>query len=162
MESNGQDSRSVAKSTEDALPAYQPPRRSPRKPSCIPIWLRHEARGPIWEEETETHVLSRFGAGLHCRHSIIPDAIVTIICRDSGQSASARVRYSRYNRDGTRELGVEFIDQDNFWGLDWSADEPGQPQMEAGLTRSGSPAGDSDTDQSAEATAAEAVRELLD
>jgi hypothetical protein len=49
------------------------------------------------------------------------------------------VRYSRYNPDGKRELGVEFIDSDNFWGLDWNSSEPGDSRPELASTRSDFP-----------------------
>jgi len=85
-------------------------RRSNRKATAIPIWLRNEELGPVWEEETETQIVSRCGAGLSCRHLASVDSVVVIVRRDTGRRAKARVRYSRYNPDGRRELGVEFID----------------------------------------------------
>ena len=117
------------------ITAIHSPRRSNRKAVTIPIWLRSEGRGPVWEEETETQIVSRCGAGLCCRHLASPESIVVIVRRDTGRRAKARVRYSRYNPDGKRELGVEFIDSDNFWGLDWNSSEPGDSQPE----RAGSP-----------------------
>ena len=105
-------------------------RRSNRKATAIPIWLRNEELGPVWEEETETQIVSRCGAGLSCRHLASADSVVVIVRRDTGRRAKARVRYSRYNPDGKRELGVEFIDHDNFWGLDWTSSEPGDFQPE--------------------------------
>jgi hypothetical protein len=47
------------------------------------------------------------------------------------------VRYSRYNPDGKRELGIEFIDNDNFWDLDWNSSEPVDSQPEQIRTPSG-------------------------
>src|ERR1700686_1234404 len=99
-------------------PGIQRSRRSLRKTASVPIWLRNEQLSPIWEEETETQVLSRQGAGLHCHHSVLTESTLVIIRRDNGRRANARVSYSRYNPDGERELGIEFIDKDNFWDLD--------------------------------------------
>jgi hypothetical protein len=112
------------------IPGIQSRRRSNRKTMSFPIWLRNEELGPVWEEETETQTVSRCGAGLRCRHFASAESIVVIVCRDSGRRAKARVRYSRYNPDGKRELGIEFIDNDNFWGLDWNSSEPIDSQPE--------------------------------
>jgi len=126
--------------------AIRVPRRSSRKTVSIPIWLRNEGRGSIWEEDTETVVVSRFGAGLRCRHSIGPESIVVIIRRDNGQQARARVRYSRYDPDGRRELGIEFIDKDDFWGFDWGSSEPVELRVEQIRTPSGPVQGEPDLD----------------
>ncbi len=107
-----------------ALPEIQRPRRSLRRPVLIPVWLRREGLGRTWEEETETRVLSRYGAGLQCRHSIEAGGTLAIVRRDNGQRANARVVYCRYNAEGLREIGIEFLNCDNFWGFDWNFAEP--------------------------------------
>lgn len=101
----------------------QPPRRSPRKTASIPVWLRREAHARTWEEETETQILSRHGAGLQCRHAIESGASLVVVRKDTGQRASVRVSYCRYTADGSREIGIEFLNCDNFWGLDWNSPE---------------------------------------
>src|SRR2546422_6705192 len=53
-----------------AMSQIQRPRRSPRRAASIPVWVRREGKGPTWEEETETQVLSRYGACLECRHAV--------------------------------------------------------------------------------------------
>jgi Protein of unknown function (DUF2934) len=95
-------------------------RRSPRRLASFPVWLRNEKPSSIWEEETETQVVSRYGACLRCRHLIQPDAIVVILRRGNGKRAQARVKYCRYNSDGFREVGIEFVGKDNFWDLNWN------------------------------------------
>ncbi len=120
----------MSNSLNAVITAIRSPRRSNRKAVTIPIWLRNEGLGAVWEEETETQIVSRCGAGLCCRHLASPESIVVIVRRDTGRRAKARVRYSRYNPDGKRELGVEFIDSDNFWGLDWNSSEPGDSRPE--------------------------------
>src|ERR1700687_6030132 len=119
------------------IPRIQCPRRSDRKIASFPIWLRNEDMGPVWEEETETQMVSRCGAGLRCRHLVSAESIVVIIRQDTGRRAKARVRYSRFNPDGKRELGVEFITNDNFWDLDWNSSEPIDSQPEQIRTPSG-------------------------
>jgi len=120
----------MRKAPYGVIPGIQSRRRSNRKTMSVPIWLRNEELGPVWEEETETQIVSRCGAGLSCRHLVSGESIVVIVRRDTGQRAKARVRYSRYNPDGKRELGIEFIDNNNFWGLDWNSSEPIDSQPE--------------------------------
>jgi hypothetical protein len=127
----------MSKPPVGVLPGIQCPRRSNRKTTTFPIWLRSEELGPIWEEETETQTVSRCGAGLRCRHLVSAESMVVIVRRDTGRRAKARVRYSRFNPDGKRELGIEFIDNDNFWGLDWNSSELIDSQPEQIRTPSG-------------------------
>jgi hypothetical protein len=162
MESNRHNFAPVDKSGDRVPPAFQKPRRGPRKLASIPIWLRNEARGPIWEEETETDVVSRFGAGLHCRHSIGPESVVVIIRKDSGQRAYARVKYSRYNPDGNREVGIEFIDKDDFWELDWDSAGPGSAQTAPSRTPAEAAAGEPDPDSGIQTAPAGTRGERLD
>src|SRR5713226_5513867 len=89
------------------LAEIQRPRRSPRRAASILVWLRREGQVRTWEEETETRVLSRYGAGLQCRHSIESGATVVIVRKDNGQRANAQVIYCRYDAQGCREIGLE-------------------------------------------------------
>ncbi len=93
-------------------------RRSPRRKISVPVWLRREGPGQMWEEETRTLMVSRHGAGLECRHLVETGGTIVLARRDTGQRAVARVKYSRYNSEGLREIGVEFLDADNFWQID--------------------------------------------
>ena len=104
-------------------------RRSLRKTASIPVWLRNEKLGPVWEEETDTQDVSRNGAGLRCRHLVQPGKLLVLVRRDNGQRANARVRYSQRSPKGERRLGIEFIDNDNFWDLDWNSPEPEPPLL---------------------------------
>jgi hypothetical protein len=83
------------------------------------LWLRREQAGRTWEEETETRLVSRFGAGLECRHLVEPGAHLAVTRRDTGRRATARVAYRRFNEDGCREIGVELVGGENFWELEW-------------------------------------------
>ena len=137
MDLNRQRDGPMNKPPYGVTPGIQCPRRSNRKTTSFPIWLRNEDLRPVWEEETETQIVSRCGAGLRCRHLVSAENIVVIVRQDTGRRAKARVRYSRYNPDGKRELGIEFIDNDNFWGLDWNSSEPIDSQPEQIRTPSG-------------------------
>ena len=137
MDLNRQREDPMSERPYGVIPGIQRPRRSNRKAASFPIWLRNEEMGPVWEEETETQIVSRCGAGLRCRHLVSAESIVVVVRRETGRRAKARVRYSRYNPDGKRELGIEFIDNDNFWDLDWNSSEPIDSQPEQIRTPSG-------------------------
>jgi hypothetical protein len=107
-------------------------RRSPRVSARFALWLRREEAGRTWEEETETRLVSRFGAGLECRHLVEPGANLAITRRDTGRRATARVAYRRFSEDGCREIGVELVGCENFWELEWGtlAEEAPQKALE--------------------------------
>jgi Protein of unknown function (DUF2934) len=104
----------------DVLTEIHSSRRSTRQTVSFSVWLRNEEPRSTWEEETETQVVSRYGAALRCRHFVQADTILVILRRDNGQRAQARAKYCRYNSDGLRELGIELIGKDNFWDLEWT------------------------------------------
>ncbi len=105
-------------------------RRSLRKVAFVRVWLRRETGDRIWEEETQTQMLSRHGAALACRHAVQPGEVLAIIRRDNGKRVNARVAYSKYNPNGDREIGVELLDNENFWNVNWSSVEPDAPPAE--------------------------------
>ena len=98
-------------------------RRSPRKVASIPVRLCSDKLGGAWQEETQTLLLSRHGASLRCGHTAKPGEPVQLVRLDTGQEVQARVAWQRpADSDGIR-IGVEFVDCDNFWGLDWGVIE---------------------------------------
>jgi PilZ domain-containing protein len=90
-------------------------RRSPRRSSSVPVWLRREDPSRTWEEETWTVTVSQHGAGLVCRHPVEAGGKVVLCRRDKGSRVQARVVYCRYDGDGRRQIGVELLDRDDFW-----------------------------------------------
>jgi hypothetical protein len=92
-------------------------RRSPRLNSSVPIFLRREDSGRTWEEETWTITVSQHGASLVCRHPVETGGALVLSRRDRANRVQARVVYCRYNAEGWREIGVELLDRDDFWGL---------------------------------------------
>ena len=94
-------------------------RRSPRKVASIPVRVSCDKLGSAWEEETQTVLLSRHGASLRCGHSAKPGEQIQLVRLDTGQEVRGQVAWQRSaESDGVR-IGVEFVDCDNFWGLDW-------------------------------------------
>ena len=101
-------------------------RRSSRKALAIAVRVRCEAPGRPWQEDALTRSVSRFGALLECRQAIQPGDALAVEHLNSGRSANARVVWSWHARSGSFVAGLEFIDCDNFWDLDWS-DPPAAP-----------------------------------
>jgi hypothetical protein len=101
-------------------------RRSPRKAASIPVRLTSEKLGGAWEEDTETVLVSRYGALVRCKHPAKAGETLHLIRADTGEKALARVAWQRSFGNGSNEdvrIGVEFLGCENFWGLDWGAVE---------------------------------------
>jgi hypothetical protein len=100
-------------------------RRSPRKVASIAVHLSSHKPGEAWEEDTETLLVSRYGALLRCSHPTKPGETLEVMRPDTGQKVQARVAWQRGSgpgKDGVR-LGVEFVACENFWDLDWGSVE---------------------------------------
>lgn len=98
-------------------------RRSPRKAASIAVRLCCDKVGNAWEEDTQTVLLSRHGATVQCGHSAKPGEAVQLVRLDTGQEVKARVAWQRPVESAGIRLGIEFLDCDNFWGLDWGVVE---------------------------------------
>ena len=97
-------------------------RRSPRRVASIPIRVSSEKPGQPWKEETETRLISRYGALVEFRHPVGRGEKLLLSRRDTGHQAEATVAWCKAKREGELEVGIEFLDCDNFWELEWSAD----------------------------------------
>lgn len=105
-------------------------RRSPRACKSVLVWLRREDPGQTWEEETCTSSISRYGAGLACRHRVEPGQTVFLCRKDKGGRARARIVYAHFDSSGDRQIGLELLDRDDFWdavelGKEITANSPG-------------------------------------
>jgi PilZ domain-containing protein len=95
-------------------------RRSPRTVTSIAIQVRSETSGQRWEEQTETRLISRYGALVKCQHYLEIGESLSVVRLDNGRKAVARVAWHVRNQDGQPEVGIEFPDCDNFWELEWN------------------------------------------
>jgi hypothetical protein len=95
-------------------------RRSPRLPIAVDVRIRCEVPGQLWEEQTETRMLSRCGALVEFRHAVQVGDMLMVSRPDTGQEATARVAWFRRRSDGVQEIGIELLNCENFWALDWS------------------------------------------
>jgi len=96
-------------------------RRSPRKLASIPVRIGSDRLGGAWEEDAQTVLLSRCGASVSCRHAAKLGETIQIIRADTGQRAEARIAWQRPLENNGVRLGIEFVNCENFWGLDWSS-----------------------------------------
>ena len=101
-------------------------RRSPRKVAAIAVKLSSEKLGGSWEEDTETVLVSRYGALVRCKHPAKAGETIHVIRADTGEKTLARVAWQRPSGNSGNEdvrIGVEFVGCENFWGLDWGVVE---------------------------------------
>jgi hypothetical protein len=105
-------------------------RRGPRVAVAVPVRLRSEGPGEPWEEATHTRMLSRHGALVEVEHRVENEDTLLVERLDNGKQARARVRWRRRKSEGPFEFGIEFLDCDNFWELDWTGPQPPATQPE--------------------------------
>jgi hypothetical protein len=98
-------------------------RRSPRKVAAIAVRLSSEKLGGVWEEDTETVLVSRYGALVRCKHAAKAGETLHVIRADTGEKTLARVAWQRPSGSDDVRIGVEFVSSENFWGLDWGVVE---------------------------------------
>jgi hypothetical protein len=98
-------------------------RRSPRKVATIAVRLSSEKLGSAWEEDTETVLVSRYGALVRCKHAAKAGETIHVIRVDTGEKALARIAWQRPLGNDEIRIGVEFVASENFWGLDWGVVE---------------------------------------
>ena len=112
-------------------------RRSPRKEAVVPLQLRCEKLGHAWEENVQTRVLSRYGALLNCRQEAETGDMLVVQRRDSARETRARVAWCHPLPDSTRDIGIELLNCDNFWEMDWDQGDPTihEPEMALKFSR---------------------------
>jgi len=95
-------------------------RRSPRTVTSIAIQVRPEKPGQRWEEKTETRLISRYGALVNTQRSLEIGENLRVERLDNGRKAVARVAWHVRKKRRQAEMGIEFLNCDNFWELDWN------------------------------------------
>jgi hypothetical protein len=93
-------------------------RRGPRVSASIPILIRSEDAQKPWEEKTETRQLSTHGFSFVCRHELHHGDMLTCIRLDNGRRLDGRVAWARSKDSGGTLAGVEFVTEEDFWGLE--------------------------------------------
>jgi hypothetical protein len=95
-------------------------RRSSRKALALPLRMISENPQESWEEDTETLLVSRCGALVRSHRPVKLEQRLTVFRKDIGEHAQARVAWCPLGRDARPVIAIEFLDHDNFWGLEWS------------------------------------------
>jgi PilZ domain-containing protein len=102
-------------------------RRGPRVRARIPILVRCEDNEKPWEEKTETLQLSVHGFSFLCRHELHSGDALTCVRLDNARRAEARVVWARCKDSGETEAGVEFVTDEDFWGMEAGVAAPVVP-----------------------------------
>lgn len=97
---------------------YSRLRRGPRVSASIPILIRSEDQEKPWEEKTETRQLSMHGFSFACRHELRHGETLTCVRLDNGRRLDGRVAWTRPQDSGETLAAVEFITEEDFWGLE--------------------------------------------
>ena len=99
-------------------------RRSPRKIANIPIKLSSDKLGQSWEEYAVTSMVSRHGASVECSHPVETGDQVLVDRQDRAGQVRARVAWRQAKAGDRWEIGLEFVSTENFWDVDWTANDP--------------------------------------
>jgi len=102
-------------------------RRSPRAMVKIPVVIKGvDKLGREFEEETETCVVSKYGARVTSTHEVEVGDILQLRLRDSQDWSAFRVAWIGDEGEvGFGQIGIEFVQTTNFFGIrfpveDWS------------------------------------------
>ena len=102
-------------------------RRSPRAMVKIPVVLRGiDKHGYEFEEETETFVVSKFGARVFTVHELVEDTVLELRLKSSNEWSQFRIAWlGRQEDDSLGHIGLEFIHTTDFFGVafpgeDWT------------------------------------------
>ncbi len=125
MEHNAKDLHNLDRAEASPYPAFSRATwavdcgEARRRTFCIAVRLSSDKIGGTWEEDVETVLLSKHGASVRCNHAAKPGETLHLLRFDTGQEVEARVAWwQQLTKDDIR-IGVEFVDAENFWGLDW-------------------------------------------
>ena len=102
-------------------------RRSPRAMVKIPVIIKGvDKHGYEFEEETETFVVSKFGARVFTVHELADDAVLELRLKSSEEWSQFRVVWlGRQEDDSLGHIGIELIQATKFFGVifpgeDWT------------------------------------------
>lgn len=96
-------------------------RRGRRIRRCIPLILHwREPLGKWREVPAETKMLSKYGCLLSCPERIKLADEVVVWWMEGMRYAQAHVVFRKLAAGECAEIAVEFLDVDEFWGIDFS------------------------------------------
>jgi len=100
-------------------------RRSPRAMVKIPVVLKGvDKHGYEFEEETETFVVSKFGARVFTIHELAEDAVLELRLKSSDEWSQFRIAWlGRQEDDSLGHIGLEFIHTTDFFGVTFPVED---------------------------------------
>ncbi len=101
-------------------------RRSGRLPMRLNVVVSGtDGQGQAFEEHTETLEISKYGAKVLVTREFKIGAMLSLHRPDTDARSKFRVVYqgSTDASTGRRELGIEFIGVDSFWGIQFPPDK---------------------------------------
>ena len=100
-------------------------RRSPRAMVKIPVVIKGvDKHGFEFEEDTETYIVSKFGARIFSIHELDEDARLQLKVPPTDQWSDFRVVWiGRQEEDAIGHIGIEFIQTTNFFGVNFPGED---------------------------------------
>lgn len=102
-------------------------RRSPRAMVRIPVVIKGvDKNGYEFEEETETYVVSKYGARVYSVHELEEDSILQLRLKSSERWSDFRIVWiGKEEENSLGHIGIEFIQTTDFFGVifpgeDWT------------------------------------------
>ena len=102
-------------------------RRSPRAMVRIPVVIKGvDKNGYEFEEETETFVVSKYGARIFTVHELEEEAVLELRLKSSDRWSEFRIVWIGKQEDNSLgHIGIEFIQTTDFFGVifpveDWT------------------------------------------
>ena len=96
-------------------------RRGRRIRRSLPLVLHwREPQGKWREVPAQTKILSKYGCLLSCSERIKLSDEVVVWWMEGMRYADAHVVFRKLSAGESAEIAVEFLDVDEFWGIDFS------------------------------------------
>lgn len=109
--------------TQAGKPRQRRSARIPRRVAVVLNW-QDEAGRPR-QEAAETQLLSRYGAMVLAFSELKPGGLVRVAVPDTGKEDLSRVVWTAAARvPGRVEVGLEFMNPENVWGIQFPQDQP--------------------------------------
>jgi hypothetical protein len=91
----------------------------------IPVVIKGvDKQGYEFEEQTETFVVSKFGARIFTVHELEEDAVLQLKLKSSEHWSEFRVAWiGRQDDDSLGHIGIEFIQATNFFGVSFPGED---------------------------------------
>jgi len=115
------DRRAIVGYVQEVKPYIRRSVRLARRTTLLLRWK--DSEGNPREEVVETRLWSRHGGMLLAETPLKPGTDITLAWPEKGKEGRARVVYRGLGgEEGLAEVGFEFLEAGNFWGIEFPAD----------------------------------------